>query len=210
MDGTVHSDRRGGGGRRWTRRIAQTIIDDALAVSERSVGDPLAPSTTTSVSYVTSAKARSTPGLVDWMFGLTKANMQEMYDACPAWGWDDRAKREELDSDASRFVLVGTLSPGASPDAFVHMRYELEGSVPVVYVYEIQVDARRQGRQLGRRLMAAVESLARSLGFPMVMLTVFSGNERAKKCYEGQGYLEDSSSPEEAEEAGYLILSKQL
>ena len=139
--------------------------------------------------------------MLDWMYSLTETNMSELYEACPGWGWDGQAKRQELGHDDARYLVIGR-------DAFVHLRYEMEGSEPVIYVYEIQVDAKKQGQQLGQRLMGAVELLAGRLRFPRVMLTVFTGNAGARRFYEILGYKEDNSSPDD--DAGYMILCKDI
>ena len=146
--------------------------------------------------------------MLQWMFDLTKKNMRGMYEACPGWGWDDGRKRDELRHDDGRYVVVATERTDRA--GFVHLRYEMEGPLAVLYVYEIQVDERERGKQLGRKLMEAVEGLARGLGFPKVMLTVFASNDGARRFYETLGYEKDASSPEDWESVGYLILSKSV
>ena len=173
-------------------------IDDALAVTCSDLPSDLP----ANAQYLTSSQARGIPGLLEWMFQLTKTNMRDMYEACEGWGWDDAAKREELGHDSSRYLVVGQ-------HAFVHLRYEMEDLQPIIYVYEIQVDAMHRGKQLGRKLMEAVEALSKLLRFRKVMLTVFSSNVGARKFYQALGYQNDASTPD-GPEAGYFILSKEI
>jgi ribosomal protein S18 acetylase RimI-like enzyme len=190
--------------RRRSRRVGGAgTVANALRFEE--IG-PLAPGTW----YVSAARARD-HGLIQWMFNLTKTNMQELYDGCPGWHWDDAGKLTELEDDKSRFlVAASSSSPQDGRAGFVHLRFDIEDSTPVVYVYEIQIEENQRGKQLGRKLMLMVESLATRLNFSAVMLTVFSSNKGARAFYSNLGYQEDRSSPEDADAAGYLILSKVL
>ena len=163
--------------------------------------------------------------LMDWMFDLTKTNMKSMYDGCEGWGWDDDGKYKELDHEDARFLVVSCSSADSSkrsttrgvkkvenPVAFVHMRYETEARVPIVYVYEIQVSKEHRGLKLGWWLMKSVEALGQFFTFSLVMLTVFCNNVQAREFYSRLGYSVDPSSPAEdcQDNPGYLILSKRI
>lgn len=67
------------------------------------------------ISYFSSAALE--PSLRQWVFDLTKANMQELYST--AWGWHDARKRKELSDQAARFLVVFT---EGRPVGFVHLR----------------------------------------------------------------------------------------
>lgn len=75
-----------------------------------------------------------------------------------------------------------------------------------MYIYEIQIEGKAQGRGLGKSLMHMVEVIAERLGLYGVMLTVFNQNIAARKMYSAMGYSTDESSP--GLESGYQILSK--
>lgn len=164
--------------------------------------------------------------LMDWMFDLTKTNMKSMYEECKGWGWDDDGKYKELDHEDARFLVVSCCSADSSkgsttrgvnkdivenPMAFVHMRYETEARLPIVYVYEIQVSKEHRGLKLGWWLMKSVEALGRFFTFSLVMLTVFCNNVQAREFYSRLGYSVDPSSPTDCQDnPGYLILSKRI
>lgn len=105
-----------------------------------------------------------------------------------------------------------TLTPGQAV-AFIHIRFEMEGDNPVLYVYEFHVDSAIQGRGVGRFLMQMTELIARKSGLARVMLTVFKTNAGANGLYSKLGYTLDESSPGTVDPAGnhgYEILSKLL
>lgn len=49
------------------------------------------------------------PELLDWAFGLTKANMSELYG--PVWGWSDRKKRAEMGHPDARYIVAAAAPP---------------------------------------------------------------------------------------------------
>ena len=105
-----------------------------------------------------------------------------------------------------------TLTPGQAV-AFIHIRFEMEGDDPVLYVYEFHVDSAIQGRGVGRFLMQMTELIARKSGLARVMLTVFRTNAGANGLYSKLGYTLDEISPgtvDPAGDHGYEILSKLL
>lgn len=176
--------------------------------------------------------------LKTWAFELTKRNVQGFYEGCPGWGWNDAKKRRELEDPDARFLVATVAAPaataaaepteaaataaGAAPGAalppgarvgFVHLRYEMEGDDPVLYVYEIHVDTGAQGRGLGRFLMQVCELAACKAGLARVMLTVFTANDAARRLYAGLGYQRDADSPAATDpegDHGYDILTKRL
>lgn len=193
------------------------------------------------VQYYT---ANSLPDeLKTWAFDLTKVNIQQFYENCPGWGWNDWKKRKELEDSNARFIIAtyaeasaeenpgtdasntkdnptATTSSAALPTstvgqplAFIHMRFEMEGDDPVLYVYEFHVERAVQGRGIGRFLMQSTELISRKAGLAKVMLTVFKANFAANGLYSKLGYTLDESSPGTVDPAGnhgYEILSKSL
>ena len=181
------------------------------------------------------------PLLLQQCLDLFQANMGDLY-RNSRWGLNLDEKREEFRHKKARFLLVRATrnnsiqekpsaaaeqeeeeaSPSSSDDvsslaAFVHFRfcYDDDDSpeAAVLYVYEIQVAPAHRRRGLGRRLMAVVESVARAVDLPLVMLTVFKKNEAALQFYQKKlGYQIDPSSPSQHGELveDYEILSKQI
>jgi GNAT superfamily N-acetyltransferase len=92
-----------------------------------------------------------------WVLDLTRENMKEQYLAAE-WGWADAEKRRELMDDAARYLVAR--SPEGEALGFVHFRFMLERSSPMIYVYELQLvdSVRRKG--LGKRLMQILELIA--------------------------------------------------
>jgi len=54
-------------------------------------------------------------GWREWAVGLTTENMQRLYEESD-WGWDPRAKRQELESSAAHYVFL-CVAPSASREA---------------------------------------------------------------------------------------------
>ena len=104
-----------------------------------------------------------------------------------------------------------TFRPAADTDCPC-CRFEEEGGKPVLYVYEIQLESRCQGKGLGKFMMRMVELVAFQLGMSSVMLTVMQENSAALKLYTSLGYTEHSSSPPATvgDSPGYLILHKPI
>lgn len=153
-----------------------------------------------------------------WVFRLCKSNMQALYEGAPGMGWSDNSKKRQLsESDTSFLMVTGTVEDGgadAKPLAFCHFRFEVDGSRPVLYCWEVQVDttiAKRRG--LGRFLMTILELLARRHGMEQIMLTVINANTDATSLYDRLGYVMDDSSPsacDPEDDCGYEILCKKL
>ena len=104
---------------------------------------------------------------------------------------------------------------------FIHYRYEgdddIQPSLPITYLYEIQIHQSHQKFGLGSRLLSLVEDISRRLHMKKVMLTVFLANANAMAFYDRRGYAIDKCSPsnftstgEEINDCDYEILSKVL
>jgi ribosomal protein S18 acetylase RimI-like enzyme len=139
-----------------------------------------------------------------------------------AWGWSDAAKREELLSDAARFIVVRAKADAAAASgtpsppllAYVHFRYEVAdppSTDPILYVYEVQLAPAAHRKGLGRFLMQLLELSARRAGLAALTLTVQDCNEGARALYGGLGYVRDEGSPVPGvDEEGFQILVKKL
>jgi GNAT superfamily N-acetyltransferase len=113
-----------------------------------------------------------TPALSAFLFDLTKANMEALYNAAAGWGWKDSKKRGEiLDADA-RYLVARERGgagegEGGAPVAFLAFRFLMEGPYDVLYVYELQLSPSAQRKGLGKHLMQMAEMVARQNGMQM-------------------------------------------
>lgn len=98
-------------------------------------------------------------------------------------------KAGELAHADQRFLVVGG-GGGADegggkeePIAFLSFRWDVEEGRPVMYIYELFVDAAARSRRIGLQLMCYAERLAALNNVSDVMLTVFDCNQAALKLY---------------------------
>lgn len=166
------------------------------------------------------------------LMSLFETNMGDFY-RNSSWGLDLKEKADEFRHPKARFLILVTVTestPAVALDrscvkekegermqelaGFVHFRFcyddDDQPEHAVVYVYEIQVSERFRHQGLGSRLMAAVESMAKAVDLPRVMLTVFKANTSALQFYQSKlVYRIDESSPSQlGDEADFEILSK--
>eukprot|EP00890_Picochlorum_soloecismus_P005838 jgi/Picsp_1/6255/NSC_03609-R1_protein len=132
---------------------------------------------------------------------------------CPSLGTDSPVilERKGDSTDGNGLNTLGEKSnkdTDSQPEGFAHIRYEIEEDMPIIYIYEIQIAERAQGRGLGKYIMRTIEDIAKTNGISAIMLTVFSRNKPARKLYESIGYSKHKSSPDP--ETGYIILSKPI
>ncbi|TPX32627.1 hypothetical protein SmJEL517_g04271 [Synchytrium microbalum] len=174
----------------------------------------------------------------DWAVNLVKRNLKDQYVEAKDMGWSTPDKREEMSSDAPRFLIarVNQRSIGyvhfqfsteelGDVDQDAKLRYDLANwdkngrmgakpsiceEVAVVYCYELQLEAEAQGRGLGHHLMELMEQVGRVTGMYKSMLTVFKSNTRAIEFYSKRGYSIDPISPPKSMRASYDIMSKLL
>lgn len=83
------------------------------------------------------------------------------------WPIQAKVKRKEMSSPDARYIFVRELRYGKAYEegcdqiaGFVHYRFTLEEEIPVLYVYEIQLESRIQGKGLGEFLMQLIELIA--------------------------------------------------
>jgi ribosomal protein S18 acetylase RimI-like enzyme len=111
-------------------------------------------------------------------------------------------------NDANAIHDKSSKDANSLPEGFAHIRFEVEEDQPIIYIYEIQIAKRAQGRGLGKYIMRIIEDIAKTNAISTIMLTVFSTNKHARMLYESIGYSKDKSSPDP--ETGYIILSKPI
>lgn len=160
------------------------------------------------------------PSVKQYIQNLLKVNMEGAFGS--EWGEEEKVKRREMVSPDARYIFVHDL-PNASISGsedkgamvgFVNYRFTLEEEVPVVYVYEIQLESRLQGKGLGKFLMQLVELIARKNQMGAVVLTVQKANLSAMHFYTSKlRYSISSISPSRVDplagvEKTYEILCK--
>ncbi|CAB3248918.1 unnamed protein product [Arctia plantaginis] len=143
--------------------------------------------------------------VLQWAIDLTERNMKQLYATC-AWGWNKERKVEEM-TDESAWYLIAKEKNGTLL-AFSHFRFDMDFGDPVLYCYEVQVEAggRRQG--LGQRVLSVLEKLAHATHMRYVRLTALTHNPSASAFFKACGYSLDETSPSKEEAAHYEILSK--
>jgi GNAT superfamily N-acetyltransferase len=84
--------------------------------------------------------------------------------------------------DRGRFVGYAMVTVDEGPDD----TFEVEGGL--VEVVTLVVTGERRSGGVGRALLRAAEGIARDRGFDTVKIAVMSGNDRARRFYEANGY----------------------
>ncbi|XP_021909485.1 N-alpha-acetyltransferase 40 isoform X2 [Carica papaya] len=156
---------------------------------------------------------------------LLKVNMEGPYGS--EWPAEEKLKRREMVSSEACYILVyqapnsntKEMSTGSCTNegrivGFVHYRFTLEEEIPVVYVYELQLQSCVQGKGLGKFLMQLIELIARKSQMGAVVLTVQKANLLAMNFYINKlRYAISSISPSNVDpltglEKNYEILCK--
>ncbi|OMO50231.1 hypothetical protein CCACVL1_30563 [Corchorus capsularis] len=113
------------------------------------------------------------PYLKQCIQNLLKANMEAPYGS--QWAVEEKVKRREMVAPEARYIFLHSnanemedsanlQNPGPSL-GFIHYRFTLEEDIPVLYLYEIQLDSSVQGKGLGKFLMQLIELIARKVPF---------------------------------------------
>ncbi|KAM3683180.1 hypothetical protein ACB098_12G126900 [Castanea mollissima] len=169
-----------------------------------------------------------------YIMGLLKANMEGPYGS--EWPTVEKAKRREMVMPEARYIFVHE-APNASSDeiltmserketltvclenkgsmvGFVQYRFTLEEEIPVLYVYELQLEPHVQAKGLGKFLMQLIELIARKNRMGAVVLTVQKANLLAMDFYLNKlRYIISTISPSRidpliGDEKSYEILCK--
>ncbi|KAJ4851491.1 hypothetical protein Tsubulata_026241 [Turnera subulata] len=130
--------------------------------------------------------------LKQYIQNLLKVNMEKQFG--PDWPMEEKVKRRDMVAPEARYIFVHE-DPGPSANGiltqtdkgslvgFVHYRFTLEEEIPVLYLYEIQLESRVQGLGLGKFLMQLMELIARKNHMGAVVLTVQKANAGAINFY---------------------------
>lgn len=76
---------------------------------------------------------------------------------------------------------------------FIHLQTEVDyfRDEKYGYISDLAVDAPFEGQGIGRKLLETAEEWARTKGYRLLALYVFSGNRRARQLYEKYGFKEE-------------------
>ncbi|CAI9113250.1 OLC1v1013823C1 [Oldenlandia corymbosa var. corymbosa] len=173
-----------------------------------------------------------TSHLKQYIQKLLKVNMEVPFGS--QWPVEEKVKRKDMVSPEARYIFVyedrysdgkaelpiSLTEKGESSSSnggivgFVHYRFVVEEEVPVLYVYELQLEAVVQGKGLGKFLMQLIEDIACKNRMGAVVLTVQKTNASAMKFYMNKlGYIISATSPSKFSyrtglETNYEILCK--
>ena len=135
---------------------------------------------------------------------LFESNMKSFYEQSND-GYNPDEKRTELFDSESRYLLLRSANDLL---AFVHFRFDMDDGSRVLYLYELQVNAERQGQGLGQCTVEQLKILCAKTGMSKIVLTVFKVNAKAVDFYRRKCHFRiDATNPDDEEEADYLILS---
>ncbi|KAG4388419.1 hypothetical protein AAZX31_09G154300 [Glycine max] len=162
---------------------------------------------------------------------LLKLNMEGPYGS--EWPEEEKVKRKEMVLPEAHYVFVHEVANSNADEmttvltaaetstcledsgplvGFVQYRFVLEEEIPVLYVYELQLEPRVQGKGVGKFLMQLVELMAQKSRMSAVMLTVQKANVLAMDFYINKlRYIISAMSPSRVNpmlEKSYEILCK--
>ncbi|XP_057977100.1 uncharacterized protein LOC131164136 isoform X2 [Malania oleifera] len=133
---------------------------------------------------------------------LLKINMEGPYGS--EWPVEEKVKHREMVAPEARYIFVYEASIACRSHmctlerekdsksslehkwpavGFVHYRFIVEEEIPVLYVYELQLENHVRGKGLGKFLMQLIELIACKTGMEAVVLTVQKANESAMNFY---------------------------
>ncbi|KAH7286527.1 hypothetical protein KP509_32G011100 [Ceratopteris richardii] len=168
----------------------------------------------------------------EYIQNLLKINMEGPYGI--EWHEEEKVKGREMVEENALYIFVrlnqqgndqevGTIiskekniqtlwkGTGAPVVAFVQYRFVMEEELPVLYVYEIQLEDTIQGKGLGKFLMQLLELIARKNNMMAVVLTVKKRNEGAMRFYLNKlSYKISSTSPSKVDPLEYADCTYEI
>jgi len=200
--------------------LAQLSASQSRVAAANALQDPLAPfsifhkydKNSIQVSVTCHPVAALDPATMEWVFDLTKRNMETLYETSD-WGWRDKDKREELGEESAWYLICK--DHDGNNVAFVHFRFDLEDDVEVLYLYEIQMEKQIRRKGLGRFLVTALTLMAKKYEMEKVCCTVFQHNHDSMSFFKDTCRFEvDETSPDAMidldEPVCYQILCKRV
>ncbi|ESW24628.1 hypothetical protein PHAVU_004G146400 [Phaseolus vulgaris] len=164
---------------------------------------------------------------------LIKLNMEGPFGS--EWPEQEKVKRREMVAHDAHYVFVHEVANSNADEmttmltaaetstscclensgplvGFVQYRFVSEEEIPVLYVYELQLEPRVQGKGLGKFLMQLLEFMAQKNCMSAVMLTVQKANVLAVDFYISKlRYIISATSPSKVNpmmKKSYEILCK--
>ncbi|CAK9164369.1 unnamed protein product [Ilex paraguariensis] len=140
--------------------------------------------------------------LKQYIQNLLKINMEGPYGS--DWPAEEKVKRKEMVAPEACYIFAReapdavtnrsdelvegernthVVDDGGPIVGFVHYRFTIEEAIPVLYVYELQLEPRVQGKGLGKFLMQLMELIACKSCMGAVVLTVQKANLSAMDFY---------------------------
>ena len=161
----------------------KTTVATAAATNLLSLVPPFAAYKKNGLDLKIEAPSEVTDEQRQWCVGLLKTNMAKVYEE-GGFPWSDTEQTSLLKEADARLLLVRDADGCLL--GFSHFRYLIEGDVPVLYVYELQLEERVTGKGLGRHVMAMFQLAAVKTGMHSVMATVMRQSDRAMRFFLGQ------------------------
>lgn len=93
-----------------------------------------------------------------------------------------------VDSPGQRVFTAHRTDAEHRADGTVIGTLWVDDSAPEVFIYNVEIDPRFQGRGLGRALMLETERWCQAHGRTTLVLNVFGNNVRARNLYDSLGY----------------------
>jgi len=201
-------------------QLAQLSASQSRITAANALQDPLAPfslfqkynKNDIQISVTCHPVSALEASVMDWVFDLTKRNMETLYETSD-WGWRDKEKKEEL-TEETAWYLICKNEEGQNV-AFVHFRFDLEDDVEVLYLYEIQMEKAIRRKGLGRFLVTVLTLMAKKYEMEKIVCTVFQHNHDSMKFFKETCRFEvDETSPDAMidldEPVCYQILCKRV
>uniref|UniRef100_A0A0N4Z8S2 N-alpha-acetyltransferase 40 n=1 Tax=Parastrongyloides trichosuri TaxID=131310 RepID=A0A0N4Z8S2_PARTI len=142
-----------------------------------------------------------------WVFDLFRRNMFNMYQMSLD-GWDEGHKKQELFATTSRYIIIKNNKNKYM--GYAHYRFDIDGGLPVLYLYELQVESFVQNKGIGSIIVEMIEKTAKYLEMKKVVCTVFAFNSQSLAFFHKNGYTTDETCPGADDGVDYLILSKKF
>ena len=127
-----------------------------------------------------------------FLWNLFSHNMKELY-IKSNWEWNITNKQAELYDNENRYIILSTTSNDYI--GYCSFRYIIEDYIPVIYIYELQIDQRYKRQGYGSIINSIIEDIAWHNNFNEIMLTVFKANQSAFKFYSQLNYKIDETDP---------------
>ena len=117
--------------------------------------------------------------------------------------WPEAEALERSDGEFTALLPDGVRTPDHHVRSIVDEAGDLVGALwfgpgtgtgRTCFIYDFEVFAAYRGRGFGRAALAALEPIAREVGYDAIALHVFGDNDVARNLYRSSGYVETDVS----------------